>query len=266
VTDSFASLDRPIADWDFDRKEQSAVRRVAKSIKVDLDPAYDKSDIEAEALCYIATAPRHVRDLPLDHLVVRVRTDVLRATRLIKRKYETSLNALHEQGIELSPREREARERPRPPGAYTNSPRHPAFEGESYQPADVEAALPGLWHDYLQGIPSPFAPEHDMPKAAGNAKTANTHFAVLVDMKNAWENAGLKYAAKRRLFMRFGLDWTQEEIAEHEGTTKVAAKYALERNTLRLTNYLNGTDVKYEDGGAPMTAKDYYTSQGLECR
>ncbi|QDK03215.1 DNA binding protein [Streptomyces phage TuanPN] len=120
----------------------------------------------------------------------------------------------------------------------------------TYNRALVEKLLPTVWDDEASyGLKNEQAPDADMPKTASNPKTANTLYAHLADIRWAWKWAakgGLPIEEAQTLLLRFGLDWTQEEIGDQLGVTHRAIGKRIERGVGKVTAHLNG--VPYVDG------------------
>lgn len=91
-----------------------------------------------------------------------------------------------------------------------------------YSRESVEVLLPAVWdEDYSFGLPKKdTAPDPDMPRGSTNPKTANNLPAYIADIKTGWAKAALTHKERRALLMRFGLAWTQDEIAAHEGVSQ----------------------------------------------
>ena len=112
----------------------------------------------------------------------------------------------------------------------------------------VEQLLPTVWDPtYAFGMANPTAPDPDMPKAKADPKLGGTLYAHLADIQSAWRRADVPLVEARALLLRYGLDWTDKEIAGLDGVTPRAVRYRLERGVGRLTSWLNGSDIDYED-------------------
>ncbi|AGM12068.1 DNA binding protein [Streptomyces phage Godpower] len=120
----------------------------------------------------------------------------------------------------------------------------------SYNRALVEKLLPCVWDgEAAYGLKNEQAPDADMPKTASNPKTANTLYAHLADIHTAWKwavNDGVTLDEARAVLMRYGLDYTFEEIAGHFGVNKSTIQRRAERGVGKMTAHLNG--VPYVDG------------------
>ena len=116
-----------------------------------------------------------------------------------------------------------------------------------YNRALVEHILPAVWDpEAAYGIKQENTPDADMPKAKANPKTANTLYAHIADIKQAWKRAELTTIERQSLLLRYGLDYGYEEIADVRGVRKQSAQEATERAVGKVTAWLNG--VKYVDG------------------
>ncbi|MEU0739286.1 sigma-70 region 4 domain-containing protein [Streptomyces sp. NPDC006134] len=102
------------------------------------------------------------------------------------------------------------------------------------------------------GIRNPQAPDADMPKGTVDPRSAGTLFAHLADIRRAWALCELSEGERRALFLRYGLDWPDQEIAAEDGVTDRAVRYRLERGVGKLAAWLNGR--QYVDGYDELTA------------
>lgn len=116
-----------------------------------------------------------------------------------------------------------------------------------YTRALVEHILPTIWDaDAAYGLKQENAPDADMPKVKANPKLANTLFAHIADIKQAWKCAELTLIERQSIVLRYGLDYSYDEIAAARGVRKSAAQEATERAVGKVTAWLNGD--KYIDG------------------
>lgn len=110
----------------------------------------------------------------------------------------------------------------------------------------VEQLIPTIWNaEAVFGVPNPYAPDPDMPKAKANPKTANTLYAHLADIQVAWKRTPLVIEQRRAVFMHYGLDLNYAEIGREEGVTRSTAMRRTEVGVGRLVDHLNGD--AYED-------------------
>ncbi|MGZ2360704.1 sigma-70 region 4 domain-containing protein [Streptomyces sp. 372A] len=116
-----------------------------------------------------------------------------------------------------------------------------------YERQLVEHLLPAVWSpEAAYGIRSPQAPDADMPRGSVDPRTAGTLFAHLADIRQAWAKCGLSEGERRALFLRYGLDWPDGEIAAECGVTDRGVRYRLERGVGKIAAWLNGAE--YIDG------------------
>lgn len=116
-----------------------------------------------------------------------------------------------------------------------------------YSRALVEQILPAVWDvDVAYGIKQEGAPDADMPKVKANPKQANTLYAHIADIKQAWKRTDLTLIEKQTALMRYGLDYSFEEIAEVREVRHQVVQRCTERAVGKLTAHLNGD--KYIDG------------------
>jgi DNA-directed RNA polymerase specialized sigma24 family protein len=116
-----------------------------------------------------------------------------------------------------------------------------------YDRSLVERILPAVWDpEAAYGIKQETAPDADMPKVKANPKLANTLYAHIADIKQAWKCAELTLIERQSLLLRYGLDYSYEEIGALRGVQKSGAQRATERAVGKVTAWLNGD--KYIDG------------------
>ncbi|WP_432006275.1 hypothetical protein [Streptomyces parvus] len=116
-----------------------------------------------------------------------------------------------------------------------------------YNRALVEQILPAVWDaEVAYGIKQEGAPDADMPKTKANPKHANTLYAHIGDIKQAWKTASLTVIERQSLLLRYGFDFEYDEIGSLRGVRKSAAQEATERAVGKVTAHLNGD--KYIDG------------------
>ncbi|AGM12222.1 DNA binding protein [Streptomyces phage Zemlya] len=120
----------------------------------------------------------------------------------------------------------------------------------SYNRALVEHLLPAVWDaEAAYGIRNPMQADADMPKGYSNPKTGGMIFAHLADIRDGWKwaySGGLSLEEAQTILLRYGMDWTLEEIADLLGVHKSTIQRRAERGVGRIAAFLNG--VPYVDG------------------
>ena len=127
--------------------------------------------------------------------------------------------------------------------AETHTPPYPAFVPRSpmqnYDRAQIKALLPAVWDQYYAyGMQAENAPDSDMPRAAANKATGNVLWAHLADIRIAWKRAALNIEQRRALFLAYGLDWGQQEIAYNQGVHQSTISNRLTRGVEGLLGAL----------------------------
>ncbi|MFG2923853.1 sigma factor-like helix-turn-helix DNA-binding protein [Streptomyces sp. NPDC048305] len=116
-----------------------------------------------------------------------------------------------------------------------------------YDRATVERTLPAVFDpDAAYGMKNEQAPDADMPKAQTDKKKGSSFPAHLADVRRGWDTADLTLDEKRSIVMRYGLDWTYEEIGGLFEVHKSTVQRRAERGVGKLAAHLNGD--KYIDG------------------
>ncbi|MFH8414324.1 sigma factor-like helix-turn-helix DNA-binding protein [Streptomyces collinus] len=117
----------------------------------------------------------------------------------------------------------------------------------AYTRATVERTLPAVFDpDAAYGMKNEQAPDADMPKGHVDKKKGSDFPAQLADVRQGWDTADLTLDEKRAIVMRYGLDWTYEEIGGLFSVNKSTAQRRAERGVGKLTAHLNGE--QYIDG------------------
>lgn len=126
----------------------------------------------------------------------------------------------------------------------------------SYPKDSIERLLPCLWDEdkAIHGIPNDLAPDHDMPKGqAPNPAHAGGHWVAVADLRRAWEKAELTLQDRQVLWLRYGLDSYQEEIALDLKINQSTVSRRLDRAINKLGLFLNGRpfdDIEDEEEAA----------------
>jgi predicted DNA-binding protein (UPF0251 family) len=116
-----------------------------------------------------------------------------------------------------------------------------------YNRALVEHILPAAWDsEAAYGIKAEQVPDADMPRGYKDPKKGSPLFVHIADIKQAWKRAELTLVERQSLVLRFGLDYSYEEIGSLRGVQKSGAQRATERAVGKVTAWLNGD--KYIDG------------------
>ena len=114
----------------------------------------------------------------------------------------------------------------------------------SYDRDQIEELLPGLWDpEYAYGTrTSDGDVEPGMPKAKRHdPRTADDWIAHMCDMQIAWANCkSISPNERVALFLRYGMHWDQQFIAEHEGITARAVAYRIDSGINTLIAFLDG--------------------------
>jgi predicted DNA-binding protein (UPF0251 family) len=116
-----------------------------------------------------------------------------------------------------------------------------------YNRALVEHILPAAWDSAAAyGIKAEQTPDADMPRGHKDPKKGSPLFVHIADIKQAWKRAELTLVERQSLVLRYGLDYSFEEIGSLRGVQKSGAQRATERAVGKVTAWLNGD--KYIDG------------------
>ncbi|MDH6462026.1 DNA-directed RNA polymerase specialized sigma24 family protein [Micromonospora sp. A200] len=117
----------------------------------------------------------------------------------------------------------------------------------SYDRELVERLLPAVWDSsFAYGMEDPRAPDPDMPRTKPNPKTGNTLYAHLADIKGAWRSTYLPLEERQALFLRYGMDWLERDIAAQLATPRQTISDRLIRGVGRIVAHLNGDECEIE--------------------
>lgn len=142
-------------------------------------------------------------------------------------------------------------------GTYAPRPAHITIRQEvgGYTRELVESLIPAVWDEsFCYGIRVENAPDADMPRGWTNKATGNTLAAHIADIKTGWEKAPLSLNEKRALLLGYGLDWTQEEIAEQLGVSHQSISNWLYSGVGKIVATLNGDSALLEQVSEPALA------------
>jgi hypothetical protein len=116
-----------------------------------------------------------------------------------------------------------------------------------YDRALVEHILPAVWDsEAAYGMKAEQVPDADMPRGHKDPKKGSPLFVHIADIKQAWNRTDLTTIERQSLVLRYGLDYSYEEIGGLRGVQKSGAQRATERAVGKVTAWLNGD--KYIDG------------------
>lgn len=116
---------------------------------------------------------------------------------------------------------------------------------EGYTEGVLMAALPALWDEsYLLRLDqNKHAAGGDMPRGTGGKVKSNTHWALIADVRRAWEEAPLNEQEKQCILLAVGLDYSLREIAGVTGITKSTADRRIRTGLHAMCEFLNGVEV-----------------------
>ena len=116
----------------------------------------------------------------------------------------------------------------------------------SYTPELVAQLMPAIWDMSIVKVDNPRAPDPDMPKVKADPKVSGTVLALLADIRIAWATAPILPEDRQALLLTYGLDWSQQEIADIQAGTQQAVSRQLARGIAVILFWLNGKP--WEDG------------------
>ena len=116
---------------------------------------------------------------------------------------------------------------------------------EGYTQDVLMAVLPALWDEsYLLRLDqSKQAADGDMPRGTGGRVKSNGHWALIADVRTAWEKAPLNSEEKQGILLAVGLDYSLREIAAATGMSKDTADRRIRSGLHAMCEFLNGVEV-----------------------
>lgn len=114
----------------------------------------------------------------------------------------------------------------------------------------IEALIPTLWsvEEKIKATPKGPRPDPEMPKGpAPDPSHAGDHMAHCADISRAWERADLTLKQKQVLLLRFGMHWTQQDVANHFDQAKQTVCENERRGIKNIQTFLNGTKREDDD-------------------
>jgi DNA-directed RNA polymerase specialized sigma subunit len=123
-----------------------------------------------------------------------------------------------------------------------------------YDRSLVEHILPAVWDsEAAYGMKAEQVPDADMPRGHKDPKKGSPLFVHIADIKQAWKRTDLTTIERQSLVLRYGLDYSYEEIGGLRGVQKSGAQRATERAVGKVTAWLNGD--QYIDGYDQLEAE-----------
>ena len=119
----------------------------------------------------------------------------------------------------------------------------------SYSEDRIAQLLPSVWdRTYAWGMQNEQAADPDMPKMQYRSpKEATTFWTHLIDVRISWERAPITMFERRALLLHYGLGWTQQEIAEHQGVSRISIQKRLKKGVKTLADWLNADYITEHD-------------------
>ena len=122
--------------------------------------------------------------------------------------------------------------------------------GSRYTVAILEEVLPALWDESLHAEPinNPEGrPEPGMPRAQSNPAHSHLWWAVVADIRRAWEEAPLTLKQRRAVFMHYGLRWPTALTGAHLGCHHTNVTRRVERALINMSRWLDGEELESDD-------------------
>jgi len=118
----------------------------------------------------------------------------------------------------------------------------------SYTRAMVEELLPGVWDSQCAyGMTPQLAPPPNMPKAQSDKASSNTLYAMLADVRQAYELSGIGREIKQALYCGYWLGISDASASLLTGVPRSTMQYRREAGVSHLTNWLNGQAYNTEE-------------------
>lgn len=114
--------------------------------------------------------------------------------------------------------------------------------GDDYNEEIVLTVIPALWDEsyFLRLDRNPRAADADMPKGSGGKPQSNTHWALIADVRRAWEGADLSLAQKRAILVVAGMGYSLREAGSVLGVTHAGIRKQVQSGIQKMCDYLNG--------------------------
>lgn len=110
----------------------------------------------------------------------------------------------------------------------------------AYDRRAVEALIHAVWDEQAAfGIRKEETPEPGSPKAPSDPAHSNTLYAMLADIRRAWDHASIPLAQRQSLLLHFGLGYEPVEAGYILGVTKQATQYRIDQGVGRLAAFMN---------------------------
>lgn len=111
-----------------------------------------------------------------------------------------------------------------------------------YTDRQIAELLPTMWNEEARLNPKMKPVDPEMPKGpSGDPSHKGDHMAHCADISQAWKRTLLSLRQRQVLLMRYGLNWTQQEVADYFGTSQPAIAVTEKRAINNIKTFLNGT-------------------------
>lgn len=116
----------------------------------------------------------------------------------------------------------------------------------SYTRERIESLIPGVWDEWrVLEAQDDLRPDPEMPKAQQHDPRQSTNLVTEVaDIQRAWALAPTTLKQRQAVVLRYGLDFTYDEVAKQFGITLRAAVKRCDAGVDNLGLFLNGAPFK----------------------
>lgn len=113
-----------------------------------------------------------------------------------------------------------------------------------YTEGAIVELLEVFWDPALcYGIPNPLRADGGMPRGTNDPSHGGSWLAHVADMRTAWDEAPLTQLERIRIFMYYGLGWTEQEIADYHAAQQSSVHRTIKRGVQRLAVHLSGQEL-----------------------
>lgn len=114
-----------------------------------------------------------------------------------------------------------------------------------YSERQIAELIPTIWSMEAKLNPSIKPQDPEMPKGpSADPSHSGDHMVHCADIDRAWRLAPLTLKQKQVLLLRYGMNWTQQEVAEHFDTSHQAVSAHEARGIKNIKTFLNGTEER----------------------
>lgn len=114
-----------------------------------------------------------------------------------------------------------------------------------YTERQIAELLPTLWSMEAKLNPNTKPNDPEMPKGPKpDPSHSGDHMTHCADISRAWDRAYMTLRQKQVLLLRYGMNWTQQEVGDHFDITHQMASKHEAAGIENIKRFLNGEETE----------------------